>query len=129
MPPNLLENDSVLNNNLHYVQKKLHSEGSSTYSFTQCDRKSPFPKVPVLEQILEKVMQKNYLEKEMVDAGESIDQLLDRLFSGDIVEYPFETLLADLNQCAACGYTKALIDKINYMEAKIWDTDRSDAIR
>ena len=51
--PNLLENDSVLNNNLHYVKNKLHSEGSSTYSFTQCDRKSPFPKVPVLGQILE----------------------------------------------------------------------------
>ena len=56
--PNLLENDSVLNNNLHYVKNKLHSEGSSTYSFTQCDRKSPFPKVPVLGQILEEVMQK-----------------------------------------------------------------------
>ena len=69
MLPNLLENDSVLNNKLHYVKKKLHSEGSSTYSFTQYDRKRPFPKVPVLGQILEEVMQKNYLEKEMVDAG------------------------------------------------------------
>ena len=76
--PNLLENDSVLNNNLHYVKNKLHSEGSSTYSFTQCDRKSPFPKVPVLGQILEEVMQKNYPEKEMVDAGEFIDQLIFR---------------------------------------------------
>ena len=38
-------------------------------------------------------------------------------------------MLADLNQCAACGYTKGIIDKINYIEAKIWDTDRSDAIR
>ena len=54
--PNLLENDSVLNNNLHYVKNKLHSEGSSTCSFTQCDRKSPFPKVPVVGQILEEVM-------------------------------------------------------------------------
>ena len=51
MLPNLLENDSVLNNNLHFVKNK-------TYSFTQCDRKSPFPKVPVLGQILEEVMQK-----------------------------------------------------------------------
>ena len=50
MLPNLLENDSVLNNNLHYFKNKLHSEGSSTYSFTQSDRKSSFPKVPVLEQ-------------------------------------------------------------------------------
>ena len=38
-------------------------------------------------------------------------------------------MLADLNQCAACGYTKGTIDKRNYIEAKIWDTDRSDAIR
>ena len=78
MLPNLLENDSVLNNNLHYVKNKLHSEGSSTCSFTQCDRKSPFPKVPVLGQILQEVMQKNYPEKEMVDAGEFIDQLIFR---------------------------------------------------
>ena len=129
MLPNLLESDLVLNNNLHYVKNKLHSEGSSTYSFTQCDRKSPFPKVPVLGQILQEVMQKNYLEKEMVDAGEFIDQLLDRLFADGIIENLFETLLADLNQCAACGYTKGIIDKRNYIEAKIWDTDRSDAIR
>ena len=53
-------------------------------------------------QILEKVMQKGYLEKEMVDAGEFIDQLLDRLFADGIVENPFETLLAHLNQCVRC---------------------------
>ena len=88
MLPNLLENDSVWNNNLHYVKNKLYSESSSTYSFTQCDRKSPFPKVPVLDQILEEVMQKSYLEREMVDAGQFIDQLLDRLFADDIVENP-----------------------------------------
>ena len=86
MLPNLLENDSGLNNNLHYVKNNLHSQGNSTYSFTQCDRKSPFPKVPVLDQILEEVMQKSYLEREMVDAGQFIDQLLDRLFADDIVE-------------------------------------------
>ena len=50
----------------------------------------------VLGQILEDVLQKNYLEKEMVDAGEFIDQLLDRLFADGIVENPFETLLAHL---------------------------------
>ena len=61
--------------------------------------------MPVLGQILEEAMQKNYLEKEMVDTGKFIDQLLDRLFADGIVERPFETLLADLNQCAACGYT------------------------
>ena len=72
----------------------------------QYDRKSPFLKVPVFGQILEELMQKNYLEKEMVNAGEFIDQLFDRLFADDIVENPCETLLADLNQCAACGYTK-----------------------
>ena len=65
----------------------------------------------------------------MVDAGEFIYQLLDRLFADGVVENPFETLLADLNQCAACGYTKGIIDKRNYIEAKIWDTDRSDAFR
>ena len=89
MLPNLLENDSVLKSNLYYVKNKLHSEGSSTYPFTQCDRKSPFPKVLVLGQILEEVMQKNYLEKEMVDAGEFIDQLLDRLFADGTVEKLF----------------------------------------
>ena len=85
--------------NLHYVKNKLHSEGSSTSTFTQCDRKSPSPKVPVLGQILEDVMQKCYLEKEMVQAGEFIDQLLDWLFADGIVKNPFETFLADLNQC------------------------------
>ena len=42
-------------------------------------------------QILEEVMQKNDLEKEMVDAGQFIDQLLDRLFADGIVENPFDT--------------------------------------
>ena len=64
----------------------------------------------------------------MVDAGEFIDQLLDRSFADGIVENPFETLLADLNQYAACEYTKGIIDKRNYIEVKIWDTDRSDAV-
>ena len=81
-----------------------------------------------LGQILEEEMRKSYLEKEMVHAGEFIDQLLGRLFADDIVENPFKTLLADLNQCIACGYTKGITDKRNYIEAKIWDTDRSDAI-
>ena len=97
--------------------KKLYSEGSSTYSFTQYDRKSLFLKVPVSGQILEEAIQKNFLEKEMVDAGEFIDQLLDRLFADGIVENLFKTLLADLNECAACGYTKGVIDKRNYIEA------------
>ena len=65
----------------------------------------------------------------MVDTGEFIDQRLDRLSADGIIENPFETLLADLNQRVACGYTKGIIDKRNYIEAKIWDTDRSDAIR
>ena len=85
--------------------------------------------MPVLGQILEEVVQKNYLEKKMVDTGEFINQPLDRLFADGIFENPFETLLADLNQCAACEYTKGIIDKRHYIEAKIWDTDRSDAIR
>ena len=72
---------------------------------------------------------KNYLEKEMVDAGEFIDQLFDMLFADSIVENPFETLFVDLNQGVTCGYTKGIIDKRNYIEAKIWDTDRSDAFR
>ena len=62
---------------------------------------------------------KNYLEKEMVDAGEFIDQLFDMLFADSIVENPFETLFVDLNQGATCGYTKRIIDKRNYIEAKI----------
>ena len=72
---------------------------------------------------------KNYLEKEMVDAGEFIDQLFDMLFADSIVENPFETLFVDLNQGVTCGYTKGIIDKRNYIEAKIWDTNRSDAIQ
>ena len=58
MLPSLLEHNSVLNKNLHDVKSKLHSEGSSNFCFTQCGRKSPYPKVPVLGQILEEVMQK-----------------------------------------------------------------------
>ena len=42
-------------------------------------------------QILEEVMQKNDLEKEMVDVGQFIDQLLDRLFADGIAENPFDT--------------------------------------
>ena len=126
MLPKLLENYSVLNNKLHYVKNKLHSEGVAHIVSRNLIEKVLFRKC---QKILEEAMQKNYLEKEMVDAGEFIDHLLDRLFSDSIVQNPFETLLADLNQCAACGYTKGKINKINYIEAKIWDTDRSDKFR
>ena len=54
--------------------------------------------MPVFGQILEEVMQKNYLEKEMVDSGKFIDQLLDRLFAESIVKNPFETFLVDFNE-------------------------------
>ena len=54
--------------------------------------------MPVFGQILEEVMQKNYLEKKMSDGGKFIDQLLDRLFAERIVKNPFETFLVDLNE-------------------------------
>ena len=57
----------------------------------------------MLGQILEEVIQKNYPEEfREVYAGEFINQFFDKLFADGIVEYPFETLLADLNQCAPC---------------------------
>ena len=49
--------------------------------------------MPVLGQILEEAMQKNYLEKEMVDTGMFIDQLLDRLSVDGIVEIPLKLCL------------------------------------
>ena len=49
--------------------------------------------MPVLGQILEEGMQKNYLEKEMVDTGKFIDQLLDRLSVDGIVEIPLKLCL------------------------------------
>ena len=49
--------------------------------------------MPVLGQILEEAMQKNYLEKEMVDTGKFIDQLLDRLSVDGIVEIPMKLCL------------------------------------
>ena len=47
--------------------------------------------MPVLGLILEEVIQKNNLEKEMVDGGKLIDQLLDRLLAERIVHNPLET--------------------------------------
>ena len=35
----------------------------------------------------------------------------------------------DLNHCAACRYTQGITDKGNYIETKIRNNDRSDAIR
>ena len=49
--------------------------------------------MPVLGQILEEAMQKNYLEKEMVDTGKFIDQLLDRLSVDGLVEIPLKLCL------------------------------------
>ena len=65
-----------------------------------------FRKSQLWGKFSKEVMQKSYLEKVMVDAGEFLDQLLDRLFADGIIENPFETLLADLNLCAAFGYKK-----------------------
>ena len=53
--------------------------------------KKSFSESTVVRQILEEVMQENDLEKEMVDAGQFIDQLLDRLFADGIVENLFDT--------------------------------------
>ena len=57
--PSQLQSSSTLNCNIHFVKRNLHSTSNYPYSFSESDRKSTHPKVPILGQILTEVLQKD----------------------------------------------------------------------
>ena len=57
--PSQLQSSSTLNSNIHFVKRNLHSTSNYPYSFSESDRKSTHPKVPILGQILTEVLQKD----------------------------------------------------------------------
>ena len=66
MLPSQSQSSPTLNCNIHFVKTNLHSTSNYPYSFSQSDRKSIHPKVPILGQILTEVLQKVYRKEEMV---------------------------------------------------------------
>ena len=66
MLPSQSQSSPTLNCNIHFVKTNLHSTSNYPYSFSQSDRKSIHPKVPILGQILTEVLQEVYRKKEMV---------------------------------------------------------------
>ena len=71
MLPSKSQSSSTLNCNIHFVKRDLHSTSNYPYSFSQSDRKSIHPKVPILGQILTEALQKDYRKKEMVGSSDS----------------------------------------------------------
>ena len=118
MLPSQLQSNSTLNSNIHFVRRNLHSTSNYPYSFSQCDRKSIHPKVPILGQILTKVLQKDYTKKEMVGSSEFLTSLISKLFENEITGKPF----ANLEQCLACNFTEGEIEGNNCMRVMVWDS-------
>ena len=129
MLPSQLQSNSTLNCNIHFVRRNLHSTSNYPYSFSQCDRKSIHPKVPILGQILTKVLQKDYTKKEMVGSSEFLTSLISKLFQDEITDNPFEIIFANLEQCLACNFTEGEIEGNNCMRVMVWDSDRNESIR
>ena len=71
MTPSQSQSSSILNCNIHFVKRNLHSTSNYPYSFSQSDRKCIDPKVPILGQILTEVLQKDYRKKKMVGSSDS----------------------------------------------------------
>ena len=128
MLPSQLQSNSTLNCNIHFVRRNLHSTSNYPYSFSQCDRKSIHPKVPILGQILTKVLQKDYSKKEMVGSSEFLTSLISKLFEDEITDKPFEIIFANLEQCLPCNFTEGEIKGNNWMRVMVWDSDRNESI-
>ena len=129
MLPSLLESDTALNRNINFVKKNLDSVSSVPYSFSQYNRKSSNPKVPIMGQILSKVLNKDYIRKEILDSGEFLNRLIEKLYVDEIIENPFELIIAKLQQCSACNFIAGEIERSISMQVMVWNTDRTEAIR
>ena len=128
MLPSQLQSNSTLNCNIHFVRRNLHLTSNYPYSFSQCDRKSIHPKVPILGQILTKVLQKDYAKKEMVGSSEFLTSLISKLFEDEITDKPFEIIFANLEQCLPFNFTEGEIKGNNWMRVMVWDSDRNESI-
>ena len=62
-------------------------------------------------QILSDVLNKDYIRKEMLDSGEFLNRLIEKLYVDEIIENSFELIIAKLQQ------------------VMVWSTDRTEAIR
>ena len=128
MLPSQLQSNSTLNCNIHFVRRNLHLTSNYPYSFSQCDRKSIHLKVPILGQILTKVLQKDYTKKEMVGSSEFLTSLISKFFEDEITDKPFEIIFANLEPCLPCNFTEGETERNNCMRVMVWDSDRNKSI-
>ena len=74
-------------------------------------------------------MNKDYKEKEMLDSGEFVHSLIEKLYEDEILENPFEMILVKLLRCSACHEIEGLITRKNSLTVMVWPSDRDEKIR
>ena len=130
--PSFLETYTELNRNINLYKKNLYSVSSFPYRFSQCNRKSSNPKVPVIGQILSEDLNEDYLIKKTLDSGEFLKILTDRsrlkVYIDEIIENPFELIIAKLQHCSACNFIAGEIKRNTSMQTMVWNTDNKNFV-
>ena len=80
-------------------------------------------------QILSDVLNKENIRKEMLDSGEFLNRLIEKLYVDEIIENSFELIIAKLQQCSACNFIAGEIERNIGTQVMVWSTDRTEAIR
>ena len=62
----------------------------------------------------------------MLDSGEFLNRLIEKLYVDKIIENPFEL---KRQQCSACNFIAGEIERNISMQVMVWNTDRTEAIR
>ena len=67
----------------------------------------------------------------MLDSGEFLNRLIEKLYVDEIIENSFELIIAKLQQCSACNFIANEIERnINMvMKVMVWNTDRTEGMR
>ena len=65
----------------------------------------------------------------MLDSGEFLNRLIEKLYVDEIIENPFELIIAKLQQCLACNFIAGEIERNISVQVMVWNTDRTEAIR
>ena len=65
----------------------------------------------------------------MLNSGEFLNRLIEKLYVDEIKENLFELIVAKLQQCSACNFIAGEIERNIGKHVMVWNTGRTEAIR
>ena len=65
----------------------------------------------------------------MLDPVEFLNRLIEKLYVDEIIENPFELIIAKLQQCSTCKLIAGEIERNIGTQVMVWNADRTEAIR